>query len=233
MKDHLHFKRTVRMCCFVLGLVFAAVPSFSATQPRPAWEWTLEERLTERFDPRKIKERDEAYIEANAATHPELRSEQGNPPQNRVRYGIDGARNPELFLPHELFDYLAKGVGSEAWLRSQVRQHFAGHLRSVGFDPDEFWPALESVATPYLPWVERRGSLTVGERNDKCHARYAALEAARDRFGRAEFDRMLYTVVAPAMQFSAATNLPDPGVDLRREAMGCQDSVRSTSPARP
>lgn len=218
-------ERTVNLrCCIVLGLAFAALPSFSAAQSKAAWEWTVDERLAARFDPAKIRERDEAYVAMYGAAHPELRSEQNTPPHTELRYRIDGARNPELFLPHELFDYLLRGVASEERVRSRVRQEWAAGLRGAGFDPDLFWPALESLSAAYVPWIGRQGGISTQDRYERCHARYVALEAARQRFGARQFDRMLYTVVAPPRQFGVGTNFPNPGEDLRREAAGCQDS---------
>jgi hypothetical protein len=212
-------------CSIVLSVTLAALPSSSAAQSKAAWDWTVAERLAERFDPAKIRERDEAYIAKYSAAHPELRSDQGTQPHTGLRYRIDGARNPELFLPHELFDYLVKGVGSEERVRSRVRQESAAGLRGAGFDADWFWPALESISAPYLPWFQRRGGQSNRDRYERCHTRYVALETARQRFGPAQFDRMLYTVVAPNSQYSVGTSFPDPREDLRREANGCQDSA--------
>jgi hypothetical protein len=221
MNNHSRVEVSLR-CCLVLGFAFAALPSFSAAPSKAAWDWTVDERLAARFDPANIKERDEAYVAKYGAAHPELRSERDTP-HTELRYRIDGGRNPELFLPHELFDSLLRGVASEEPVRSQVRQNSAAGLRGAGFDPDLFWPALESIAAPCVSWIGRRGGQSRQDQYEKCHARYVALEAARQRFGPAQFDRMLYMVVAPEKQFSVGTNFPNPKEDLRREAAGCQD----------
>lgn len=211
-------------CCIVLGLTLAALPSSSAAQSKAAWDWTVDERLAARFDPAKIRERDEAYVAKYSAAHPELRSEHDTA-HTGLRYRIDGTRNPELFLPHELFDHLLRGVASEERMRSNVRWESAAGLRGAGFDPDLFWPALESLSASYIPWIGKRGGLSRHDAYERCHARYVALEAARQRFGATQFDRMLYTVVAPQSQFVVGTSFPNPAEDLRREATGCQDSA--------
>ncbi|HUJ14053.1 MAG TPA: hypothetical protein VL284_09730 [Thermoanaerobaculia bacterium] len=201
----------------IAALFFAA----TIQNAKPAWEWTLDERLAERFDPANIQERNDAYVER----FPQLRGRPEPPLTGGVRYRIDGSRNPELFLPHELFDILVKdGLSSDPSIAAKSRLRLAGRLRSAGFDPETFWPALESVSAPYLVWTNKR-SLQGRETDERCLARYEALQAARSVFGRQAFDRMLYSVIAPGAQFGAGTSMGNPADFLRREANGCQDPL--------
>jgi hypothetical protein len=204
------------------------VPCSVSAKAKPAWEWTLDERLAERFDPAKIQERDEAYVSMYGAAHPELRSKQTTPRHTgtHLQYGIDGRRNPELFLPHELFESLVRSFTPDASRRTRTREGFAAGLRCAGFDPDSFWSALEPEVVPYLKWQDRQGGMSGSEVYEKCRARHDALEAARQLFGAARFDKMLYTVVAPIKQFSTGTTFPNPSEELRNEANGCQNSTR-------
>jgi hypothetical protein len=224
MNNHCRAGRVVWLRSRAVLLALAALPSFSIAQERTPWEWTIEQRLDARFDPIRIRERDEAYVAKYRAAHPELRADKDRAPHTGMRYRIDGARNPELFLPHELFDHLLRGVTSEAGMRSRMRQNSAADLKAAGFDPNSFWPALESLSAQYLPLMQRQGSQSRGDHYEKCHARYAALQSARKWFGPTTFDRMLYTVIASKTDFSVGTSFPNPKEDLRREANGCEGS---------
>jgi hypothetical protein len=69
-------------------------------------EWDVERRLAARFDEARNAERVAALVARfpNLAFKPEE-----NAPGSRY-YVIEGERNPELFLPHELFEGLLSGV---------------------------------------------------------------------------------------------------------------------------
>jgi len=56
----------------------------------------------------------------------------------------------------------------------------------------------------------------------QCRERFAALQEARDTFGRQAFDALLYKVVAPTMQFSESTADPDPVATYLLAERGCQ-----------
>jgi hypothetical protein len=210
-----------RVLWVALVLATAAVPA-GAEQKKEAWMWTLDQRLTARFDPAMIRERDEAYV----ALHPQLRSYPVRPlSANELRYRIDGGRNPELFLPHELFDYLLRdGFDTDPERRSKNRAAVARLLCRAGFDPDGFWPKLESVSGIYLA-LRTREIRSRAEATDRCRARYEALSAAHELFGSEQFHRMLYSAVAPNVQFSIGTStFRDPAERLRNEAGGCHET---------
>jgi len=200
--------------CLALMVASLTLPLFA--QSKQPWEWTIDERLADRFDPAKIREREEAYV----AAHPQIRSMPERPlGKDELRYRIDGRRNLELLLPHELFDSLLRSLLSND---EKSRTQWNARLKSAGFDPDHFWPDLESVSAGYLPLLDRTVS---GRSNafEQCHARFESLNAARNLFGAERFDRMTYAVVAPHTQCSEGTTVRDPAKRLRSEANGCDD----------
>ena len=210
------------------ALVFATLllAATSATEEtRPPWQWTLEERFADRFNPAKIREREEAAMAADPRETP------GSPdrvhdlakigPGHQFENRIDGRRNPELFLPHELFDSLLGGLSQNSATRQSQRKFYSKSLRSLGYDEQSFWPNLESVSTGYL--AVKEGECRGQQCSDtRCAARFDALQAARDLFGREEFDRLLYVMVAPRMNSALATLDRNYRENLRRQEMGCR-----------
>ncbi len=197
-------------------ILLFAIPLFA--QQKQPWEWTTDERLADRFDPQKIHERQEAYVER----FPQLRSHPEPPlSPGETRYGIDGARNPELFLPHELFQFLLQAFNGDPEQQAKQMRYFAPRLIKAGFDPQTFWPALQSVSSEYLA-LREIASHSSAESAEKCRARFAALDAARGMFGAERFDRMLYTAVAPGTALGAGSLSRDPAQQLRWEADGCR-----------
>lgn len=217
------------------ALFFGVVSSFAdrprADQPvhKPAWEWNDADRLSQRFNPDRMREREAAYratpeVRADAVTQRTVATDNADRPSDRVTsYVIDGRRNPELFLPHELFDQLVTGLMPDSDLASKQRQFYGPGIRSLGFDEPQFWDRLERVAGQY---VQKKYEQTSGELDGNnvtlCRARYEAIKEARQTFGHVQFDRVLYTVIAPTTRFSASTNSSDPATPLVRAAGGCQ-----------
>lgn len=77
---------------------------------KPAWKWTVEERLAARFDPEAV----EAQMAARKAEEAEFRKQnpEGLPLDELlaqmtgpepVTITLDGSKTPELYLPGELF----------------------------------------------------------------------------------------------------------------------------------
>jgi hypothetical protein len=216
-----------------MGVLVALTVTSSVAQsqekaPKRAWDWTLDERIAQRFDPDRIRERTEAYEESikqlRARSRTAAFDAEADDSKPRYRYLIDGKRNPELFLPHELFDMLLSGLTADESLRSKQQAFYRAWLRSFGYDDVAFWNALASVSGEYL--VIRFGppqlgfgsneSATVAQ-DSLCNARLKALESARRLFGRKKFDWMLYAVVAPTAWKSEAGFLPHPEVRLKQE----------------
>jgi hypothetical protein len=203
---------------FALG-AYAATPDKGRS--KPAWEWSVEERLLERFDAANVLDRHFA--------HQKMLEQWGRrdsvviASHNRSRsYVIDGSRNPELFLPHELFDSLMTGLNPDPSMRSLQRGFYRDAIRLFGYDDEAFWTTLERISGPYLSYFYNSKFGATPIPDAACKARYEAMEEARHFFGREQFERFLYTVMAPAKQQSTVTMEPDPAVSLRFEESGCR-----------
>jgi len=154
----------------VLLLLLAAVvpPQCEQWPAKPAWQWTLEERLTHRFDRDCLAAR-----RAQAADSCRARG--------RITDFVYGADTPELFLPAQLFDQFLRSA-----FLSKHPEPFIHRAIDADFAlPSTFFATVEANAGDYL-----RGKLT------NCAARDAALQRVRAAFGGDFFDRFLYIVVA-------------------------------------
>lgn len=183
-------------------------------------ELTVEERLAERLDPARIAER----AREHRLRHPQIAAFERSThaaerPEGVITYVIDGRRNPELFLPHELFSSLLTGVRLREPLRTKQRGFFRESIRRFGFEDELFWRELERAAADLTSMLETKR--VDASPDEGCRQRHRALQTAREIFGRQRFDRFLYEVVAPAAQQSSATNVSDPAAALKREAEGC------------
>lgn len=209
-------------------LMLIAVPAAAvAAPPQPIWKWTDSERLARRFDPALMRER---------ASERVLREYGVSPPDSRVQHalatGVDGAsmeiiigrRNPELFMPWELFDALLNIAYHEPadegvqHMRARYRQNAAAAGLWVSAD---FFEQIGTAAAPYLrirreadKIARSRATASPAERAllterlrqqyaGFCASRAAALAAVRSRLGEV-FDRFLYVAIAPD-QFSSST----------------------------
>jgi hypothetical protein len=207
------------ICAFALS-AYPATPDKGMS--KPVWEWTVEERLLERFDATNVLDREFAARKTlerwGHLPDPLL------PWNGRVRsYSIEGWRNPELFLPYELFDGLLSGFHSDQNLRTLQRGAIRDAIRLFGYDDEVFWSSLAKIAGPYLThkYGPRHGFDRLSP-YAKCRARYTALTEARQFFGADNFDRFLYTVIAPSTQDVLTTTDPDPARNLRFEESGCR-----------
>lgn len=185
---------------------------------KPALVWTIEERLAERFDPAKAAARKQQYDRARGEANKGHRVEPG---AGLIAVTVDGAYHPELLLPHELFEDLMTGLVPDEEQRHRQREAFSRGIRSLGFDEEEFWNALEIVGDEY---AQSLFPAEEGVRQDPeiaCQSAYRALSQARSVFGSGLFDRLLYEVVAPLTVVAVSTNKNDPAEVLRRQAEGC------------
>lgn len=125
---------------------------------------------------------------------------------------VHGRHNPELFMPSELMRNL-----TEVYADTEVGRKVRNLWWQKGierFGPD-FWTTLSTVAAPYIDSQSRRRRLA-RERTERpaaavprpsdgedpsgtnqCLLLAKALTAAREKFGRTQFDAFLYEVVAP------------------------------------
>jgi hypothetical protein len=174
-----------------------------STARKPAWAWSLEERLAKRADPRDIAlraQRPKAQIPAQPGLNV-----------------IDGKRNPELLFPTELFDALLEDGFPSTGLDYNSRRHIDEAAAALGLGSD-FWPRLQRTASAYLasqrdyePLIRsKRGKGPESASSIKaaqlglCHARAEALRAAKAEFGEELFLRLLYEGMAPniGLEFS-------------------------------
>lgn len=168
------------------------------------WEWTVEERLSARFDPVLAAKR--------AARQPQGMGT------------VSGEVEPELFLPGELFSSLLAGLDADAKFRETSRAILRNRILEFGLDPQQFWRELEDAISSHVRLTSRYAALlnrlresepgtgTRGEIEAEkerlgpvlCRSRADALAEARRHFGAETFDRFLYTVVAPGLTIAPA-----------------------------
>jgi hypothetical protein len=208
-------KLTIRSLQLFLVLAVATTLS-AADQSRQPWNWTTAQRVVDRYDSQHAADR-------RAAFGPGLTESASNGPNAR-QFVLDGRRNPELFMPHELFDVLLTGVAPDARLRNKQRDSLDPALATLGYTSD-FWSSLASAAAEYLS-IRFPTTSPSSAANDadirRCTARYEALQRARQTFGAATFDRLLYTVVAPTVTRVEVTTSADPAAALLRAERGCR-----------
>src|SRR5258708_14734525 len=117
------------------ALACAALALTSLASSKRPWEWTDDERIASRFAAQEIEQRANAYKASHPKTTLDARTSGVG-----VRYVIDGRRNPELFMRHELFEDLLRGLGSNQAASERYRTSLDGELRAAGFSPAIFWP---------------------------------------------------------------------------------------------
>lgn len=216
-------KRTRFATCILLILVWSTSALAAPQAAKQPWQWTDEERLAARFNPAAVAERNAAHQKVRAkATSSSTPSAAGG-----LQYVIDGRRNPELFMRHELLDHLLlRGLGTNVTDAGAYRQALAPFIVAVGLDPGSFWTELRGTGESYLRLKQRLQGTGHGygraDERALCAARAGMLAAAERRFGRETFDKLLYTGVAPSIVHSSSTTYPDAADRLRRETRGCQ-----------
>jgi hypothetical protein len=218
---------TLKHTLLVLGFVATtAVAGDVAAPNKPPWEWTDDQRLAVRLDPAAIAQRD--------AEHEKARQGHGLSLQplsvyRTPRLVIDGALHPELFLPYELFTCLLDAVDPRySAAERKVKQEFYDRgLRKIGYRPADFWGIFAPLVARY--YRVQRDTEQREPRHDSidahvalCRERIVLLEAARERFGRTTFDRILYTVVAPKTFQTGSVPGPDGAAGLKYLSGGCQ-----------
>ena len=208
--------RLIPLC---VALMLGGMANAADLPEKKPWAWSVEERLAKRGDTKLARRRLEA-----------ARDRTPFGPGHRAVDMIVGSANPELFLPHELFEgVIRRGFVDEDW-----RQNY--DLARVGL-PADFWTRLESVAEPYIQEMRadrevleraRNGDATVRENAARemarsysrmCQERTDALARARSEFGPA-LDRFMYDVIAieKTVLFEEAQDIER----LRSEARGCR-----------
>ena len=150
-----------------------------------AWKWTIEQRIAARLDPAGLAERRRVAALNNS----------DGPPANPAPFVIEGSKNPELFLPHELMSFLITDVMLPG--DDRHRATYDPVLADFHWEPATFWNDVRSAAAEYLRLADQvpgRGrSKLVSEQ--LCGFRAAALAELRQKYPR--FDEFLYVAVAP------------------------------------
>lgn len=203
-------------------LVLLTLPIVGTQQPareargQEPWRVSWEERMTRRFSAGEQERRLAAYLGARERTA-EVPSEW---------YVIEGARDPEAFVPSELFSQLVAGAFAPF---PESRAFWRSLYESRIVDPqvrEDFWQRLEIAIAPLLE-VKRRKDRLIAELNRtpreehaalrtglpdsvaSCGIRAEALASARREFTAGGFDRVLYEAVAPNMTVSARSTQAD------------------------
>jgi len=191
---------------------------------KPPWQWTIEERLRVRFDAEQIGLRVRAHrrdVASGDGTREVLPTS-----TNSEEFVIEGQRNPELFLPHELLSVLLRGVDTDPGARDRFRAAFAEDIREFGWDDKSFWREFERLTVDAAPDLHHRGGRPKQAADntesvpDRCRARRAVLVAARAHFGD-EFDRFLYEVVAPTLNIAMRHVPENEPLQLKQLEEGC------------
>jgi hypothetical protein len=184
---------------------------------KPAWQWTIDERITERFRNDRIAERS-ALTRAARKNHLPA----GGAVAMDTLYGRSHA---ELFLPSEIFrSLLTRTFLISATNRMENRLSIESRAAALGFGQD-LWKRLHAVAREALEMEARQlrrpsvqGSEVRGA--DTCFARYVALEKAKAEFGEERFMRFLFEAVAPDI-FSSYTLTTSTADELLYQEGGC------------
>ncbi len=225
----------------LIGLVLVASVTVypapkEATKAKAPWQWTTDERIAARFDDTARKLRvDAALAERHAASAKEGTRATAIPateyhPADVIR----GARNPELLLSFEILGIFTRAAYSEDDdVARDVRTHATSNAIALGLPPD-FLSTLEGDAHEFILLqrheFELRRKLATGRGNSdviaelknveiaECRPRAAAIRSLRAKF-HAQFDRFLYTVIAPGV-FEDFERPQNPA-ELRRQEEGC------------
>ena len=208
---------------------------------KPAWKWTVEERLAKRFDPEAMAARVRDHDSRQKAIQA-LRPPDEDPlfkvddQARRPADVINGKRTPELFLTYELFNFLLdSGLPADGHIRSESRGPIEARAAALGFGQD-LWPRLEKAAAPFLDLrreaerlrISHNASLAEFKKDSQamhwCRTRAQAIASAKAEFGEEPFLRLLYEAVAPNIDMRSflGSEPADLGKHLRFLEGGCQ-----------
>jgi hypothetical protein len=167
---------------------------------QPAWLVTNEIRIQQRFDLTSKFARLNAAGDSVRRAHPDA-------------YPIDGSTHAELFFPWEVMETFLAVLRADPSEWERFRESYRAAIEGAGWNFEAFWKVIDNSGTDYLAlrmhFVEAQkrtdGRGPTGTERDRmrqevCAARAAILNAAREEFGRENFDRFLYTAVAPKMR---------------------------------
>lgn len=194
----------MRIWVAVLIIGGVAIPNFGAYAP---WAWSNGERIAARVDDSAAasRARGEAYDV------------------------ILGKRDPQLFLPVEVFDNVVSlAYADDPATRSAYRESKEEYRQALGL-PSDMWTRLESTTAAYRAERRRERELALSGQTPAgslesarvrvvlCRERFAALREAERELGSA-FTRFLYVAAAPTMT-KVVLRKPD-AAELSRIAEG-------------
>ena len=211
---------------------------------RAAWQWNDDDRLGVRFDPVSMRERSSREAtEPYGVQPPAVVTRGGKASQSSIPADgnvIIGRRNPELFMPFELFGFLiAKGFSEDASERADFRNTLVASIRNGSTKPDVFWAAVDAAASDFIrnQQEERRllARLNASRSDDErsairqdiknvqqteCSQRAAAINTVVRRVGKEALYRVLYEAIAPTVTVTSFE--PDTPARLKFIAGGCR-----------
>jgi hypothetical protein len=206
---------------------------------KPAWEWTLSERLKSRLDVSEIRRRAQVHL-AELSEGSDKGHIQPNTSPKDFFY-IDGSKNPELFLSYELMNALLRGISSDVETREATRRGYRGRIEQFGWNASEFWATIERISAGYTALIDAQAKLqdqlfepqTLSQRDGLlaeraalhrsiCQRRAAILRSARAAFDAGEFDRFLYMAVAPYLSVSSDIPQASESAKLQQLEEGCR-----------
>jgi hypothetical protein len=220
-----------------LALFLVAWPAVvHAEEPakKSAWEWSIEERIAKRLDPKSIRERAAAEERDFQPQSMHLQVHMSEP----IQFTIDGRRDPELLMPFEIFGSLLTGLDSRGG--DNIRNQYRDKIAAFGWSEEVFWKTLEDAASEHTryqtesldlqmklqtvsPPEHRKLELKIEELGYKqCGARADAFQAVRRKLGAEAFDRFLYGAAAPEIGIGSALPVGDEAGRLRFVEGGCR-----------
>lgn len=219
----------------VFGLLVLLLPlrTVRGEEPRRPWEWPLEERIAARLDPGRSAARTERERRRRAESAARY---VGSPVLPPVQFVIDGATEPELLLPFELFGSLLNGL--DEFTGAATRRQYAADLACFGWEEDDFWQFLTAITAGYEQLSTRALAIQMTLRRsspakaralraelDTLHAAMCGLRAdalLKLRQTLPRFDEFLYRAVAPNVSLSGRTPGPGEGQRLLWVEGGCK-----------
>lgn len=214
----------------VNGVAFADAPP----RLKPVWQWSVEERLTARFDPNARAARLQAARSDRDA--PRIRPQGHTPEGLETSDSFTGREHPELFLPFEIFASFTRNAYCHDDQVAEVfrRDAYEKGIR-MGLPPD-FLTTLRRESEELIAIQRREVELservgTGGQqgnlmpellrlRAEQCPLRAKTIRRLREIFGVETFDRFLYTAIAPNLYKSIVGGVQD-AEELRAEERGC------------
>lgn len=192
------------------------VSAFAKDEAKPAWKWTIEERIAKRLDPEEIRKRtlqkERDLVEKDGIT-PEIRISVGLPPVAVVKFVVEGRNDPELLMPWELFGSVLDGASPVSG--DGTRRRYRRAIVEAGWTEEFFWKTLQEASSEIfqhqeerLAFARKQTPVDVAERRAhemkleamsirECGMQADALQVVRKKLGVEKFDRFLYEKVAP------------------------------------